>query len=282
MSLGGPGKKPWERSKKPNYFGYYNDSNEHNPSHRTDQYTNFIPKTITLENIDQAVYMEFNNRFRVMERDLPLFTGDAEVASLPMMYFEQLDQDKGFLRWPFFVFTRTETKKMFRTNPAYKRVCYAVPKKKAQGIVIEEYITEMPVNWELGYEFTFVTYYREAVNQMEEQINFYFRNKRNIINYQGELFSIGTTGDPLCEVEMINRDSADQTTMYVLKLKCRLWCWTRNMETAQKRERPNSFTLDFQIKDENGRIENSRKDVVQIEKFIIDNKTKPDEHIDPT
>ncbi len=280
----GKNKKPLQKDKDGKYFfGPYNDSNKMNSSHKVDEPTNFNLATITLEDIDQGVFQEFNKRFVIDDKHIALYNGDAETTSLPMMNAENFDIDKGFLAWPFFVFTRKETNKTFRTNPAYKQVIYATPKKKAQGIVIEEYITNGPINYELIYEFKFITYFREHCNQMEEQINRYFKNKRNIVVVSNERFSIGPVNrDKICDVEMVNRDDASQITMYVVTMNFKMWAWTRDLADMQKRERPNSYTLDFRIADHINRECVSSKDIIQIEKFVIDNKTKPDELIDPT
>ena len=186
------------------------------------------------------------------------------------------------MNWPFFVYTRKETNKVLRTNPSYKQVLYAVPKKKAQGIVIEEYISEGPINYELIYDFKFITYFREEANEMEEQMNHYFRNKRNVIVICKERFSIGPAGGPLCTIDMVSRDDASQITMYVLNFKLKLYCWTRRgIEDMQKRERPQSYTIDFIMRDKD--IDNTTsKDSYNIDQYVIPNKTYPNEEIDPT
>lgn len=273
-----PGKKPWERPKKKERDQAFENSAMNLQA--TDQPSNFVQSTITLEDIDKAVYREFNSRFKIMGQEQKLFIGDADTSSLPMMNFESFDQDKGFLRWPFLIYTRTDSKKQFRTNPAYKMVNFAIPIKKAQGIVFEEYITEGPVNWVLTYEFTFVTYFREAINQLEEQVNFYFRNKGNIIVHDSQRYSIRPENqDQICDLNMVNRNTASDATMYIMKFKCKVYCWTRNMETVQKRERPNSYTIDFIIKDENDKVLNQSKDVINIERYIVEDKPDPNDEI---
>lgn len=263
-----------------------NTSNPHNSSHKQDTPTNFELAAITLEDIDQGVFQEFHNRFVIDDKNMALFCGDAETTSLPMMNYESFDQEKGFLNWPFFVYTRKESNKVLRTNPSYKQVVYAVPKKKAQGIVIEEYITEGPINYELIYDFKFITYFREEANAMEMQMNHYFRNKRNVIVVQKERFSIGPASNPMCTLDMVSRDEAAQITMYVLTFKLKLYCWTRRgIEDMQKRERPNSYTFNFVVKDGNKDYETNRiisKESINLEQYIISNKTGPEEWIDPT
>ena len=263
-----------------------NTSNPHNSSHKEDTPTNFELSAITLEDIDQGVFQEFHNRFVVDDKNMALFSGDAETTSLPMMNYEGFDQEKGFLNWPFFVYTRKESNKVLRTNPSFKQVIYATPKKKAQGIVIEEYITEGPINYELIYEFKFITYFREEANAMEEQMNHYFRNKRSVLVVMKERFSIGPVSTPMCTLDMVSRDEASQITMYVLTWRLKLWCWTRRgIADMQKRERPNSYTFDFVVKDGAPDMETNRivsKESINLDTYVITNKTGPTELIDPT
>lgn len=286
MSLGKNQKPIKSQLGKWSIFGKgTNTSNPHNSSHQEDTPTDFNLSTITLEDIDQGVFQEFHNRFVIDDRNMALFSGDAETTSLPMMNYEQYDQEKGFLNWPFFVYTRTESNKILRTNPSYKQVIYATPKKKAQGIVIEEYITEGPINYELIYEFKFITYFREEANAMEQQMNYYFRNKRNIIVVGKERFSIGPAQNPLCTIDLVSRNEAAQITMYVLNFKLKLWCWTRDLLTMQKRERPNSYSFNFVVKDGSPEAQTSRivsKESINLEQYVVTNKTGPDELIDPT
>lgn len=267
-----------------NIFGKgTNTSNKHNASHQAELPTNFNLAAITLESIDQGVYQEFNNRFVIGDKNMVLFSGDAETTSLPMMNFESFDQGKGFLNWPFFVFTRTETNKVLRTSPTFKQVLFAVPKMKAQGIVIEEYLSEGPINYELIYDFKFITYFREEANQMEQQMNHYFRGKRNIIEICKERFSVGPAQQQLCTLDMVNRDEAAQMTMYVLTMKLKVWCWTRRgSEDMQKRERPNSYSFEFIIKDKGKKNNNTAANAINVEEFVIVNTPKPTDIIDPT
>lgn len=254
-----------------------NTSNENNFSHKSGIPTNFNLAAISLMDIDMGVWQEFNNRFVINDKNMALMIGDAETTSLPMMNYENFDQDKGFLNWPFFVYTRTDTKKMLRTNPSFKQVLFAVPVMKPQGIVIEEYISEGPINYELLYDFVFVTYFREEANDMEQQINHYFRNKRNVIVVCNERFSIGPASqDQVCTLEMVSRNDASQMTMYVLTIKLKMWAWTRRgTEDMQKRERPNNFSVNFSIAD-------GRNKLINVDNVVIVQDNKPTDLIDPT
>lgn len=276
MALRKPNKKPFEVPNKNNIYGPYNDSDPMNYSHKENEPHNFNLRQITLEDIDQAVFSEFNERFYVNGSLMKLYNGDAETTSLPMMNYENYDQAKQFLSWPFFIYTRTDTKKVYRSNPVNKRITYAIPKKKAQGIVIEEYITAGPINYELTYQFKFVSYYRASCNEIEQQLNHYFRNKRNMILLGNERFSIGPAdGNNVSTLEMVDRDSPGSITMYVLNFNLKLYCWTMDLSDMQKRERPNSVTMNMVIKDDNA--ENNE---AEVERFVVENQTKPNEIID--
>ncbi len=85
---------------------------------------------------------------------------------------------------------------------------------------------------------------------------------------------------------MVSRDEAAQITMYVLTFKLKVWAWTRRgTENMQKRERPNSYTFTFTVKDGRPGEEVSRinsTEGINIEQYVIESKPKPDEKIDPT
>lgn len=224
------------------------------------------PSTITLEDVDQGLWIEFNKRFVIMGKQMPLIPGDAEVTSIHMQNFEQFDMEKGYLNGPFLIFTRTSTEKKFRTNPGYKKVLYTVPKMKAQGVVIEEYIGEGPINYELVYDFKFVSNFREAMNQMEEQLNNYFRNKRNIFTVNNERFSIGPTDQgKIGDLEMVNKEDGSQRTLYVLNFRLKVWCYTFDASKVQKRERPNTFQIDIIVKDDKDVVIEENSDKITIE-----------------
>ena len=158
----------------------YNESGPNSPSHYTNDPTNFNLKSISLEDLDQAVFNEFHNKYIIANKTMPLMLLDAEITSLQNDNYIQFDKEKGFLNLPFFTMYRKENKPLRRTNPGYKQVIYTVPKMKENGIVYEEYITEAPNERILVYELSFVTNYREYCNEMETQMSNFFRNKRNI------------------------------------------------------------------------------------------------------
>lgn len=228
----------------------YNDSNFNNPSHLSNLPTNFNLKEITLEDCDRAVYEEFNKRFRISNKWMPLIILDAELVSIHFQNYEQFDTDKQYLNGPFFTIFRKKAIPKYRTNPAYKPVVYSIPKWKANGLIFEEYITEGPLSYDLIYEIKFISNYREYTNEMETQMRQYFRNKRNIIIVNNERFSIGPVDyNTLAEVEIINRESVEQKTMYVSTYELKLDCWTRSLANMQKRERPNTIVLDITVTD---------------------------------
>jgi len=233
----------------------YNQSNINNYSHQENTPTNFNLKTITLEDIDKAVYQEFNNRFTARHRQIPIILLDAELTSLQNQNYLQFDQDKKFLNLPFFTMWRKETKPLYKTNPAFKQVIYSTPKRKANGIVIEEYISEGPRSYLLVYEFKFITNFREYTNQMEQQFGHYFRNKANMIICSTERFPIRPSNqDTIGEVEIVNREDVEQRTLYVTTYSVRVWGFTRDLANMQKRERPNRILFDMIISDSSNKI----------------------------
>jgi len=230
--------------------GNYNISGINNPSNYVNLPTNFNLKSISLENIDQSVFREFDQRFLINNRPMPLILLDAEYSSVQQQNYVQFDQSQGFLNLPFFTFYRKDSKTQWRTNPGYKQVIYSIPKKKANGIVIEDYITEPPVHRILYYELSFISNYREHTNKIDEQMTDYFRNKRNIIIHDGERFVIGPTEQgTIGEVELINREDVEQRTLYLTTYNLRLWCYTRDLSKMQKIERPNQVSLNLVVSD---------------------------------
>lgn len=264
--------KPWERKKKGEAIEVFNtnDTNLHNSSHKVDHDTNFNLRSITLTDIDLAIQQEFNDRFQIDGQIMPLYFGDAPANSLQNMNLENFDQEKDFLQLPFFIFSRISSTPKFRSNPGKKYVVYAAPKMKAQGMVIEEYITTGPQNWELVYEFKFATHYRESANEMEMEFQKYFMNKRNIINFEGERFSIGSANSgQLTSLDVVDGQTDGEATTYVLNCQLKLYCWTRNIDQMQKRERPNSYTIDIKVRDDM-----SSKNGQNVERIVVTNKGK--------
>ena len=253
----------------------YNTSNISNYSHLVNIPTNFNLKSIFFEDIDMAIYREFNRAFKINSKDMPLIILDADLISLQKQNYEQFDSDKQFLNLPFFTMYRTNSVKVRRTNPGFKQVLYTEPKMKANGIVYEEYISEGPIDWELYYQFQFVTNYREYTNQMEQQMGYYFRNKRNMINLDNDRFVIGPQSqDTLGQLEIINREDVEQRTLYVTTYNLKVWCYTRDLSNMQKRERPNTFLLDIVLKDSVGTTSSSDT-ITMVERYELDNTDYP-------
>jgi hypothetical protein len=241
----------------------YNQSGFSNPSHDENVPTNFNLKEITLEDCDRGVYEEFNKRFRIANKWMPLIVLDAELVSIHYQNYEQYDTDKQYLNGPYFTIFRKKAVPTHRTNPAFKPAVYVVPKMKAQGIVFEEWITEGPLSYDLIYELKFISNFREYTNEMEHQMRHYFRNRRNIIIVNTERFSIAPTEiDTLAEVEIINRESVEQKTLYVSTYELKLQCWTRDLSNMQKRERPNTFRLDIETVDSLGKTQKDKTTMI--------------------
>jgi hypothetical protein len=252
-------------------ISHYNDSNRHNSSHLSNLPTNFNLKEITFEDIDKSVYEEFNKRFLIRDKRMNLILLDAEVSSLQNQNYEQFDRDKGFINNPMFTMFRTKAAPVHRTNPGYKKVVYAIPKQKANGIVWEEYTTVGPVEYNLSYEFKFITNYREFTNEFDEQIGEYFKNKRTLILLNNERFVLGPEDQhTLSELEIVNRENIELRSLYVTTLHLKLWCYTRDLSNMQKRERPNKYLLQINVADSLNLKE--YKETLNVEEVEIDVK----------
>jgi hypothetical protein len=227
----------------------WNQTSPENPSHLVDENTDFALRPITYENLDQAVFNEFNKRFAIKGKDLPLIQLDTEVASTIFQNHEQINNYKKYINLPYFTVWRSKTSPMYRVSPSYKPVIYAVPKMKAQGLVYEEWITPPPQMQNLTYVFKFLTNYRSTTNEHEEQMMRYFKNKRNVILLDNERFEISpASSDTLGTLETIEREGVESQTLYVLTYELNLLCYIRKLEDIQKRERPNRIAMSFKEK----------------------------------
>lgn len=227
----------------------WNETSPANPSHLVDEETNFVLRPISYESLDQAVFEEFNKRFKIKTKDLPLIQLDAEVASTIFQNHEQINSYKKYINLPYFTVWRSKTSPMFRVSPSYKPIVYVVPKTKAQGLVYEEWITPPPQLQKLTYVFKFLSNFRSNTNEHEAQMMHYFKNKRNVILVDGERFEIQPT-DPnvIGELETIEREGVENQSLYILTYELELWCYIRKLEDVQKRERPNRLLMQFKEK----------------------------------
>ncbi len=168
----------------------WNQTSPENPSHLVDDATDFVFRPIGYENIDQAVFNEFNKRFKIRDKQLGLIQLDAEVASTIFQSHEQINNYKKYINLPYFTVWRSKSSPLYRVSPSYKPIIYSIPKTKPQGVVYEEWITPPPQLQKLSYVFKFLSNYRASVNEHEEQMMRYFKNKRNIIVLDKERFEI--------------------------------------------------------------------------------------------
>lgn len=222
----------------------WNETSPNNPSHLVDEQTDFALRPITYENLDQAVFNEFNKRFKIRGKDLGLIQLDAEVASTIFQSHEQINNYKKYINLPYFTVWRSKTSPMYRVSPSYKPVIYAIPKMKAQGLVYEEWITPPPQMQKLSYVFKFLSNYRGSINEHEEQMMRYFKNKRSIILLDNERFEIQPSDpDSIGALETIEREGVENQTLFVLTYELELWCYIRKIEDIQKRERPNRVLM---------------------------------------
>lgn len=235
----------------PAVISEYNDTSDLNWSQYVDDNTNFILRPISYENIDEAVFIEFNKRFTISNKQIGLILIDAEVASLQHNNFEQFDTVKGYLNMPYFTVWRSGISPWIRSSPSNKPIIYTIPKKKAQGIVYEEYIMPVPKVEKLHFVFKFLSVYREHLNQFESQMNDYFKNKRNVLVLDNERFEIMPANqDERGSLEVTDREGVNGQTLYVLTYEVDVIAYTRRIEDIQKRERPNA--VEFTIVDDSG------------------------------
>src|ERR1035437_4957775 len=238
-----------------------NISADNNPSHRVDENTDYILRTINLENLDECIYRTFNNRFTVANKAVDMILLDAEIASLKFNHPDKFDDFTEYLKLPYFTCWRTNDELLFRTNPSYKKVMYVQPVQKDQGIIYNEYITEAPKYLKVFYTMKFITTLREYSNQYEEQLIKCFKNKRMVVSLDGEKFHL-QLANPLKPTEMeVSKRGGTGKSYYTLTTELELWAYTRDSKDMQKRERPNKFT--FTIQEKIGRDE----------KYIIDQDT---------
>ena len=222
---------------------YYNPSGPNNPSKQVDKHTSYIPRPISLENIDEAVFRTFNRRFTIGKSPLEIILLDAEVAAYKFQHPEGFDPTKEFLNLPYLIMWRDSTIPLFRTSPSYKFICYTVPTQKPQGLVYEEYLCPAPVFSKFPYTFKFLTTFRDHSNQMESYMLNYFKNKRNLIILDGERFEImPASKDVLGSLEIIDREGQGRT-LYVTTYSLDVVGYIRDAKDIQKRERPNTFNL---------------------------------------
>lgn len=227
----------------------FNSASFNNPVHGGNEPTNFILKSITLEDCDRSVFEEFNERFKIGEVDMPVMLLDAELLSLMQQNLQQYDSDKTYLNFPMFTLFRKKSTPKYRTNAAYKKTMYTVPKQTANGLIYEDYISEAPLSYDLIYDVKFITNRRDFTNEMEIHMRHYFRNKRNIIIINGFRFSIGPEDFAnMSEVEIVNRENLEQKTIYVTTYSLKLECFVFNKDNVQKRERTNRILLDINVK----------------------------------
>jgi len=223
---------------------YYNlGSGPNHPSTQVDKNTNFTIRSITLENIDEVIFREFNRKFYIGKKPLDLILLDAEVATYKFQNAEQFDKIKEYLNLPYFIMWRNSARPLFRTSPAQKFVTYTVPTQKPQGLVYEDYIVPAPIYQVFPITLKFLTTFRENTNQLEQQMSKYFENKRNILFLDGERFEIKPANkDTLGTLDIEDREGQGRT-LYITTYELEVIGYLRDSKDVQKRERPNTIAL---------------------------------------
>lgn len=213
-----------------------------------------VPKFVSLEDCDVSLYQEFHQKFKIKDNFMPLIILDMEIQSIKNQNAIQFDLDKNFLNGPYFTYFRTAANPKWRSNPSTKDLVAIKPINTPGGIVLEETLAT-PVKWyDLKYEFKFITNLREYTNQFEPQVREYFKNTRNIIVVNGYRFTIRPEDwKNLLELEIINKESVDQKTYYVLTMTLIFEVFIRTEDSITKRLRPNKWLIQFNCKEQDER-----------------------------
>lgn len=222
---------------------YNAGSGPNHPSRQVDRNTVFILRDITLENIDQLVFKEFDKKFTLAGKGMDMIMLDTEVAAYKQLHPEAFDKVKEYLALPWFISWRGAAKPLFKVNPSKKDVIYSIPTMKPQGLVYEEYVAPAPIYMRFPYTFKFVTAFRENANQIETQMIEYFKNRRNVLILDGERF----------EIKMVDKDNLGETvvgdregtgrTLYTMTYQLEVIGYLRDSKLTQKREAINSITV---------------------------------------
>lgn len=230
----------------------HNESGPLNISHLVDESTNFDLRPISLENVDEAVFKEFNRKWKIAGKALDLIPLDAEVASFRFQNPEKFDKIKEFLNLPYFTYWRLPAQPMYRTSPSSKPMIYTIPTAKPQGMVYEEWICTNPLMLTFPYVFKFMSTFRDSVNAFEREMLEYFKNKRNVLSLDNEKFDIQCQDfKKPSEIEVKDREGQNGQSLYVLTYNVQVIGYLRRIEDMQKRERPNTIVLTMSEKTSN-------------------------------
>lgn len=243
-------------------YSIKNQTGDANYSHLVDEYSNYSLRPITLENIDEVIFREFNRRWKIAGKELDLLMLDAEVASLRFQNPEKFDTIKEFLNLPYFTCWRTASSPLYRTSPSNKPAIYVIPTMKPQGVVYEEWITPHPIMLKFPYIFKFMSTLRDNINTFERYMLEYFKNKRNVLVLDGERFEIQPADSKKpSELEVKDREGENGQTLYILTYNIDVIGYLRDLKDIQKRERPNTIVLTMSEKtvDGNGDSETLNK-----------------------
>ena len=253
-------------------IGNHNESGDLNVSHLVDEKTSFSLRPISLENIDEAVFREFNRRWKILGKELDLISLDAEVASYRFQNPEKFDKVKEFLNLPYFTYWRNASQPLYRTSPSNKPAIYTIPTMKPQGMVYEEWITPNPIITKFPYVFKFVSTFRDNVNTFEREMLEYFKNKRNVLLLDNERLEIQCQEfkKPM-EIEVKDREGQSGQSCYILTYNIDVIGFLRRLEDIQKKERPNVIVLIMSEKTSNQSFETLNKTETR---FNLERKSK--------
>lgn len=252
MALRNPNKK-----KQRKYFDNtesilkFNQSNPNSLSHNLEQEnTSFELQEITLEDLDMMVINYFDNYFTINGKKQRLINGMIDSVSVKHLYPEIYNKEKETLIYPIFTIKRNNVSPRDRTNPSYKPNVYVIPEMKPQGLVYSEYVVNPVQYMDITYDFLFVTSFKETINEMVVQVRDYFKNKRNVINFNVDRFTI-KPADYTSMFSENESDSPDTPKEFMLSFSFIVEGYLRPKDSIVKREMPNSYTLE--IKTQHGK-----------------------------
>ncbi len=249
------------RNEFPELYPDFNDTSSLNYSQWVDEDGNFNPREIDYELIDKSVYESLNQRFMIAGKPMPIIVLDRDFLSVRYENYQQYDTLQEYLSPPFFTMYRTGTRPLWRVNPLYKPTIYSIPKKKDVGVVYELYKMPPP-RWEImTYEFKFISNYRERANEFENQMNEYFKNKRNIITIDtGDRFVIKPSNqDERAITEKLAGSSNNIQRVYALTYTLEVIGYLRDPKLVEKVEKKS--VIEYQI------IESGKISGENIQKF---------------
>lgn len=226
--------------------------NEKHPAFDIDDNTSYIPRSITYEDIDRAVFNELDQKFVINGKPVKIILLDApyqnQINQAPHLTDNVPKHANTFLSYPYITFWRNGSIKKYRVSPSNRGVAYSIPKYKKDkgGLVYEQYTMLPPRREILSYEIKFYSMFRGHINQIQEQVLEYFKNKYNTVTCDGERFTIYPNDmESPVSIDASQRGDSPLQSAYVLTLDVKVDCYLRDASQVQVREVPARLALSF-------------------------------------